>query len=145
MIFILQVTSRPWIEPIIITGKNMKNIGGFTLMELLLVLVLVALLASIAAPVVTNSIQRAKESTLKESLFVLRKAIDDYYADAGKYPDSLHILVEKRYIRKIPIDPITESDSSWYFIKEEKGEGNIIDVKSGAETKARDGTVYQTW
>lgn len=118
---------------------------GFTIMELLLVLMLVALLASIAAPVVTNSIQRAKESTLKESLFVLRKAIDDYYADTGRYPASLRDLVAGRYIRKIPVDPLTETDNDWKLIREKNTEGNIIDVKSGSEAKARDGTAYQTW
>lgn len=126
-------------------GDRVMRDKGFTLMELLLVLMLIALLASIAAPVVTKSIQRAKESTLKESLFVVRKAIDDYYADNGRYPADLKDLVSDRHIRKIPVDPLTETDSSWKLIREKNTEGNIIDVKSGSDAKARDGTAYQTW
>ena len=114
-------------------------------MELLLVLMLVALLASVAAPVVTNSIQRAKESTLKESLFVLRKAVDDYYSDNGRYPAALEDLVTGRYIRKVPVDPLTESNTTWKLVREKHSEGNIVDIKTGSPAKAKDGTAYQTW
>ncbi|MDH5180207.1 MAG: type II secretion system protein GspG [Gammaproteobacteria bacterium] len=121
----------------------MRN-RGFTMMELLLVLMLVALLASVAAPMVTTSIERAKVSTLKENLFVLRKAIDDYYADNGQYPEDLQVLVSKRYIRHIPEDPLTDSVSSWILIRDKNGEGNIMDIRSGSNGKARDGTPYAT-
>lgn len=105
-------------------------------------LMLVALLASIATPMVTKSIERAKVSTLMESLFVIRKAIDDYYADNGKYPASLEDLVTERYIRKIPEDPITESKSSWVLVREKKGAGNIINIHSGSNKKTTDGTPH---
>lgn len=120
---------------------------GFTLMELLVVLALVAVLAALVTPVVSSSIQRAKEATLKENLFVLRKAIDDYYADVGAYPPSLDALVEKRYVRKVPTDPVTERSDSWQVTREEEGgeEAGIIDVHSGAEEEAADGSAYREW
>lgn len=121
---------------------------GFTLIELLLVLTLIALLASLVAPVVTGSIQRARESALKEDLFTLRKAIDDYYADTGAYPADLEVLVQKRYIRKVPVDPMTDRRDSWILVRAEdaKGkDGGIIDVRSGSEEKGGDGVPYKEW
>lgn len=125
---------------------NVSN-RGFTLVELLLVLTLIALLASLAMPVVTGSVHRAKESTLKENLFVLRKAIDDYYADTGAYPGELDILVEKRYIRKIPVDPVTDRRDSWILMRAEDAQGRsgIIDVRSGSEEKDTNGVAYKEW
>lgn len=119
-----------------------KNITGFTIVELLVVLVLVSLLASLVTPVVTKSILRAKESTLKEDLMLIRKSIDDYYADTSKYPENLETLVEKRYIRKIPADPITDSKTTWKFVDEDNG---ISDIKSGSDGTAMDGTKYNEW
>jgi len=120
--------------------------AGFTLVELLLVLFVIALLASLVAPVVTGNIQRARESTLKEDLLVLRKAIDDFYSDTGRYPENLALLAEKRYIRKIPIDPITEKANTWVEIR---GEGQnaavVVDVRSGSEEKSLDGVPYRDW
>jgi type II secretion system protein G len=120
---------------------------GFTLVELLLVLLIVALLASLTAPVVTNSVQRARESSLKQSLQVVRKAIDDYYADTGAYPPTLEALVEKRYIRKLPKDPVTDRVDSWVLVRSREGqsgaEGGIVDVQSGSEEKSSDGTPYR--
>lgn len=120
-------------------------VRGFTLVELLLVLFLVALLASLVAPVATRSVNQAKESALKEDLKVLRKAIDDYYANTGKYPQSLSMLVEKRYIRRIPIDPLTERETSWVENRSEEAGGGISDVHSGAEGSASDGKPYHDW
>lgn len=122
---------------------------GFTLIELLLALLLVALLVSLVAPVVTGSIQRAKESTLKENLYVLRKAIDDYYADTGKYPAELDELVQKRYVRKIPRDPMTDSKDTWQLVRADS-EGTddasgIIDLRSGSDATASDGTAFKDW
>jgi len=125
----------------------MSEARGFTLMELLVVLTLIAVLASLVAPVVSSSILRAKEATLKENLFIMRKAIDDYYADQGDYPGSLQQLVEKRYIRKLPIDPLTDRGDSWVEVRaEEDGKpGGVIDVRSGSEEKSADGTAYRDW
>jgi len=121
---------------------------GFTLVELLLVLFIVALLASIVAPSVIGSMQKARESTLKEDLHVLRKALDDHYADHGKYPDELAELVEKRYVRRIPVDPITGRSDTWVLAREDSREdegegGGIRDIHSGAEGQARDGQYYK--
>lgn len=120
---------------------------GFTLLELLLVLVIVALLAGIAGPVLVGSISHARESALKEDLYVMRKAIDDYYADNGKYPSSLADLVDRRYLRAIPPDPLTERRDSWVTVRaaDRGSEGGIIDVRSGSELAARDGTPYRQW
>jgi len=124
-----------------------RTARGFTLMELLVVLTLVAVLASLVAPVVSSSILRAKEATLKENLFIMRKAIDDYYADQGDYPGSLQQLVEKRYIRRLPVDPLTDRSDSWVEVRaEEDGkQGGIIDVRSGSEEKSGDGAAYRDW
>lgn len=120
---------------------------GFTLIELLLVLALIALLASVVTPIVTGSVHRAREATLKENLFVLRKAIDDYYADTGNYPAGLEILVEKRYIRRIPVDPITDRRDSWVPVRTEdaRGQSGIIDIRSGSEDKDVAGVAYKEW
>src|SRR6185312_11269908 len=92
---------------------------GFTLIELLLVLFLVALLASLVGPALTSGIQRARESALKEDLHVLRKALDDYYADNGSYPPELQVLVDKRYLRNVPVDPFTDRGDSWTFDRDD--------------------------
>ena len=115
-------------------------------MELLVVLFLVTLLSSIVLPVINTSIQRAKESTLKENLFQIRKALDDFYTDNGQYPEELHDLVDRKYIRKIPEDSITESDD-WkllYSDTSESGQG-IIDIKTRSEGAALDGSKLSEW
>jgi len=119
------------------------------LIELLLVLLLVALLASLVAPVVTQGISRARESTLKEDLYQLRKAIDDYYADTGKYPAELEELVNKRYLRRIPVDPITGKRDTWATVRDDEsksgGTAGIIDVRSGSDETAADGSAFKDW
>ena len=123
--------------------------NGFTMIELLVVLTLIALLASIAVPVVTHSILRAKEATLKENLFVTRKALDDYYADKGMYPPNLTALVEERYLRRLPRDPITENTDTWLLTHAEGSDngqqGGIMDIHSGSTEISSDGQPYQQW
>lgn len=120
---------------------------GFSLMELMVVLVLIALLASVVTPIVTKSIKRAEESTLKENLFILRKSIDDYYTDKGKYPESLELLTDEKYIRKIPDDPTLDTEIDWNLILSdgENGEVGIIDIKSKSSKISLDGTTYDEW
>lgn len=120
---------------------------GFTLLELLFVLIIVALLAGIVGPMLVGSISRARESTLKEDLYVMRKALDDYYADNGKYPGELADLVDRRYLRGIPADPVTERRDSWMAVRtgNDRGVGGIVDVHSGSELSANDGTSYRDW
>jgi general secretion pathway protein G len=120
---------------------------GFTLLELLFVLIIVALLAGIVGPMLVGSIGRAREATLKEDLFVMRKAIDDYYADNGKYPGELAELVNKRYLRRIPADPLTERRDTWIVVRgsNDRGRDGILDVHSGSELAANNGTPYRDW
>jgi general secretion pathway protein G len=122
---------------------------GFTLTELLLVLLFIAILASLVIPVVVNSVHYARESALKEDLYTMRKAIDDYYADKGKYPESLKELADNRYLRKVPVDPMTDRVDSWVEIRND-GEGDnpdtgVIDVRTGSDEKDSDGIPYKDW
>lgn len=119
---------------------------GFTLIELLVVLAIIATLLTIAVPRYTGSVDKAKESVLKENLATLREAIDKHYGDTGKYPMVLNDLVTKRYLRSIPVDPITDSATSWILLPPaDPQKGVIFDVKSGAPGKSRDGTAYASW
>lgn len=117
---------------------------GFTLIEMLVVMAVVALLLSIAVPRYFNSLDRSKESALRQNLKVMRDGIDKFYTDQGRYPESLDELVQKRYFRALPIDPITESDKTWIGVPstevEKKG---ISDVKSGAPGEASDGKPFE--
>ncbi len=124
---------------------NGKQSAGFTLMELLVVLLLISLLASIVAPIITKSIHRAKESTLKEDLFILRQAIDDYYADNGKYPIELEVLVAEKYVRKIPPDPIAGQEWNVIRVESEEGEQGIIDIQSRSDEQSAQGVRYNEW
>lgn len=119
---------------------------GFTLIELLVVLSIIALLLTIAVPRYFHSTDRAKEAVLKENLAQMRGAIDKYYGDRGRYPDALDDLVEKKYLRRIPPDPITDSAQTWVTLaSSEAGMGSVFDVKSGAPGTAMDGTPYSGW
>jgi general secretion pathway protein G len=125
--------------------------GGFTLIELMIVMSLIVILASIGLAVYTNSITRAKESVLKEDLFRMRDAIDQYYSDKGEYPTSLQDLVSQKYLRSIPVDPFTNSADTWREVPAEPDAANptaqpgVYDVRSGSELKALDGTNYSDW
>lgn len=122
-----------------------KN-SGFTLVELLVVLAILALLLTLAVPRYFTSIERAKDATLKEDLNTLRESIDKYFADNGQYPKTLEDLVDKKYIRKLPIDPITEKTNTWVFTPPEPPlEGDIYEIHSGAKGIAKDGTRYEDW
>jgi general secretion pathway protein G len=119
---------------------------GFTLIELLVVLAIVATLLTIAVPRYYGSLDKSKEAVLKENLYQLRDAIGKYYGDKGRYPDSLDALATDRYLRKVPLDPITESAVTWVVVPpEDPQKGGVFDVKSGAQGKALDGTEYAAW
>lgn len=118
------------------------------MLELLVVLVIVALLASLATPIVSKSVQQATESALKEDLFVMRKALDDYYADHGFYPEALSALVEEQYLRNIPQDPIARRENGQWaltWVEGVDGKRGIIDIHSSAGGRASDGRTYQQW
>jgi general secretion pathway protein G len=117
---------------------------GFTLMELMVVMAIVASLLTLALPRYYRSIDRSKEAVLKQNLAVMRDAIDKFYADRGRYPMTLDELAEKRYLRKIPPDPLTDSSSSWVVIAPNDMEG-VHDVRSGANGRSLDGESYDSW
>ena len=124
------------------------NQQGFTFVEVMIVLVVIGILVTLATPSFTTSVHRAREAALRENLFVLRDVIDQHYADNGTYPPALEALVEKRYLRKIPKDPITASETTWILVPDTDEHGvevGIFDVKSGSDQPAMDGTVYNTW
>lgn len=119
---------------------------GFTLIELLAVLAIVGLLLAIAVPRYFGSVDKAKEAVLRENLFVLRDAIGKYYGDKGRYPDSLEALATDKYLRSVPLDPLTESITTWVVVPpEDQQKGGVFDVRSGAPGKASNGTEYSTW
>ncbi len=118
---------------------------GFTFVELMVVLAIIAVLLTVALPRYFSGLERAQEAVLKEDLFVMREAIDDYYIDKGHYPVSLQKLVEERYIREIPVDPVTESDETWILIGLPEEPSVVYDVRSGAEGEASDGSLYYEW
>jgi len=119
---------------------------GFTFIELLVVMVIIATLLSIAAPRYFNSIDKANEAVLRQDLGIFRQAIDQFYSDKGSYPINLEELVDRGYLRSIPVDPLTESNETWIKIEppndEEEG---VYDVRTGFSGKAKDGTFYQEW
>jgi len=120
---------------------------AFTLIELLVVMAIIATLLTIAVPRYFTHVERAKEATLRESLTVMRDAIDKYHADTGRYPESLEDLAAKRYLRKVPVDPITESATTWTVTSPpaEAPGGGVYDIFSGAPGNGLDGTPYAEW
>ncbi|MCV2367308.1 type II secretion system protein [Roseateles oligotrophus] len=121
---------------------------GFTLIELIVVMAIVALLASIAAPRYFASVDRARANSLRASLQVMRGAIDHFVADKARYPESLQELVDARYLRQIPEDPLTSSVSTWLALAppaELETAGQVFDVRSGKAGRAADGSLYAEW
>lgn len=124
--------------------RQRKSGRGFTLIELLVVMAIIALLLTLAAPRYFQSVQRSREAVLKEDLHLMREAIDKHYADTGKYPANLEDLVTKKYLRRIPVDPITESATTWVLVDppDKPGSRAVFDVRSGAPGKSLGGTPY---
>lgn len=124
---------------------------GFTMIELLIVMALVVILASVGMTQYKNSVTRAEEATLKENLFRLRDAMDQYYADKNKWPADLADLVSSGYIREVPVDPMTKSKETWQTKQDEadpnnpSANGGIDDVHSGSDRTSLDGTRYAEW
>jgi len=121
------------------------NCRGFTLIELLVVMAIIATLLSIVAPRYFNSLDRSKETVLRQDLNIMRDAIDKFYSDTGKYPATLDELAQRRYLRAIPVDPLTESAETWVVISPPNDTEGVYDVRSGSAETARDGTLYETW
>jgi general secretion pathway protein G len=135
-------------------SKVGSRAGGFTLIEMVIVFALIGILVGLGLPQYKYSLVKAKETVLRENLFVLRKLIDQYYQDKGKYPASLQALVQDGYVRAIPTDPVTKSSTTWVEVRETPAPDElvmpdslgVIDVKSGSEEKSPiEGTPYNTW
>lgn len=119
---------------------------GFTMIELMVALAILATILAVGVPRYFSSLDAAKESVLREDLYVLRDAIDKFYADNASYPETLSDLVTKRYLRAIPVDPYTRSANSWAVEAPSDGAaGAVFDVRSSAPGKARDGTWFRDW
>ena len=124
---------------------------GFTLLELMIVMVVIGLLAAIAIPSYTHNVQRAKEAVLREDLYTMRSAIDSYTVDKQKGPQSLDDLVQSGYLKVMPKDPITDRTDSWVpvegdaLITTDQTEPGITDIHSGAQQTSSEGTSYSTW
>ena len=132
-------------EPNIATGKfTFRGTQGFTLLELMIVVSIVGILATIAAPTYQASVIKAKEAALRQDLFAFRDVLDQHRADQGKYPPSLQTLVSAGYLRAIPKDPFTQSETTWQEMTDAK-EGGVIDVFSGSEFVGTNGTPYNRW
>jgi general secretion pathway protein G len=127
------------------------SVAGWTLIELLVVMTLIGILATMGMAQYKTSVIHAREAILKEDLFRMRDAIDQYYADKGKYPDTIDALVSDGYMRKVPVDPFTKSAETWQGVPAEPdssnpgGEPGVYDVKCGSDATALDGTKYADW
>ena len=120
--------------------------AGFTLIELLVSLAIVALLLSLVVPRYFGSLARADEAVLRENLYLMRDAIDKHFGDTGRYPGSLDELASKKYLRFVPEDPFTHSQSTWVLVPPADPEqGSVYDVRSGAKGIGRDGKPYEQW
>jgi len=120
--------------------------AGFTLIELLVVLGIVSLMLSLAVPHYMPRIDRAKETVLAESLRNVRDTLAQYYGDTGRYPDTLQQLVEQRYLAALPLDPLTDSNSSWILVPPDDGsKGAVANIRSGAQGADRSGKAYADW
>ena len=135
-------------------SKRLNNRGsrGFTLIEMLVVVAMIGILAAVAVGQYQKSILKSKEAVLKENLFVMRSQINNYFADKGEYPFDLQALVEARYLKKVPQDPITRSSDTWIVTQSDVGneedisqEQGIEDVQSGSDKTSTEGTPYADW
>ncbi|ATQ78484.1 type II secretion system protein G [Massilia violaceinigra] len=127
-------------------AKPGRTARGFTLIELLVVLGIIALLLTLAVPRFFPSIDSTKDTILADNLRNVRAVIDQFYADTGRYPDSLEQLVEKKYLRSIPVDPVADSSTSWILVPpEDTTKGNLYSIKSGAPGNDRNGKPYSDW
>jgi general secretion pathway protein G len=135
--------STPHLVP---STRAKRNSQAFTLVELLVVLAIVALLLGVAAPRYFGSLERSKETVLRDNLFQVRESLDHYYADTGKYPDKLDDLVARHYLRAAPVDPVTGSATTWVVVPpRELDKGGVFDIRSGAAGNGKDGTAYRDW
>jgi general secretion pathway protein G len=129
-----------------VSGRKSRNGRGFTLIELLVVMSIIGVLLTIAVPRYFKTLERSRETVLRADLDVMREAIDKHYGDLGQYPDSLMALVERKYIRSVPVDPILKSADGWQVVvSEDPDHPGIRDIHSGATGKGEDGKSFSEW
>lgn len=122
------------------------KVRGFTLVELMVVMAIIALLLALALPRYFNHLENSRETILKQDLAVMRDAIDKFHGDRSRYPESLDELVSERYLRALPVDPITERRDTWQTVAPEgEAVGGVYDIRSGAPGASRDGSAYADW
>ncbi len=123
--------------------------AGFTLIEIMIVMTIMGILVTLAEPTYHTQIVKARETSLRKSLFVMRDVIDQYAADQGRYPDTLQALVDQGYVRALPVDPFTRAGDTWIEVMEDTADGEetpgVFDLHSGSNLVAVDGTAYNTW
>jgi general secretion pathway protein G len=133
------------------TTRDLRSHRGFTLIEMIIVVAIISILVSIAVPVYQQHLLHAKEAVLKEDLYSMRNAIDQYSQDKGKAPQDLNDLVTAGYLRVLPKDPFTNSNSTWQPVQEDvltsvdQTQPGITDVHSGSNATSSEGTAYSTW
>ena len=126
------------------TGDCKQCSHGFTLIELMVVLAILSILGALVTPQFLDRAQDAREVVLRENLYKTRKVIDEFYRDHGRYPGKLDELVSQRYLRDLPIDPISGRKDAWTLIKPNEQEG-VVDLRSSSPGRGRDGTAYSQW
>ena len=134
----------------ITSGKSIARqkvaCAGFTLIELLVTLSIIALLLALATPRYFGRVEMAKEVALKENLHQMRDALDKFYGDNNRYPEALQDLATRKYLRRIPVDPVTDSEKTWIIVPpSDPKKGKVFDIKSGAPGNGKDGTPYKSW
>ena len=122
-----------------------RHCCGFTLVELLVVMAIIATLLSIVAPRYFHTLDRSKETVLRQDLNISRAAIDKFHGDTGAYPETLEELVEKRSLRSVPVDPLTGSAETWVPVPPDGTAEGLYDIRSGSPEQAKDGTLYGEW
>lgn len=143
----VRVKNWRWMEPSTANGSSVwpaSSSQGFTIIELMIVVTIVGILATLAVPSYHAAIVKAKEGALRQDLFSLRDVIDQHRADKGKYPETIQALVSAGYLRRVPTDPITGSTSSWQEMVDQ-GEGGMVDVFSGSDLVGTNGVPYNQW
>lgn len=158
--FTLRAKPRPWTVPNTGTGdreairpRPRRGSRGFTLIEIIIVFTLIGILVGMGIPQYKYARKKSTEAVLKENLFQIRKVIDQYFQDKGKYPATLQSLVDDQYFRRVPFDPMTGRSDTWRLVREQPAEGEIMpgqefgvmDVHSSSVEKAIDGTLYSSW
>ena len=120
--------------------------GGFTLIELLVVMTIIGVLLTLAVPRYFRTVERSKETVLRRDLATVRESIDRYYGDLGQYPDALPALVDKHYIRSVPVDPFTKSAESWLVVEsDDPDHPGVRDIHSGSPESGSDGSPFVSW